>query len=177
MSRIVDLTYSSWPWPGCELLNDSKYTTRLFFERRIIFDMPSCFSSGQDTVDNFSVIGLEMRPLYSVLFTTRQTTWLAVVLTRWVMAGVSDNGPTEATDVMWPQTGHLTFEWLIRSSYDNLWALHLRVGWFNFKPQRWDFPGGPVVKTPHFQCTGCRFDPWYDPTCPGVQPKKLNQGH
>ena len=23
-----------------------------------------------------------------------------------------------------------------------------------------DFPGGPVVKTPHFQCGGCRFDPW-----------------
>ena len=23
-----------------------------------------------------------------------------------------------------------------------------------------DFPGGPVAKTPHFQCTGCGFDPW-----------------
>ena len=22
-----------------------------------------------------------------------------------------------------------------------------------------DFPGGPVVKTPYFQCRGCRFDP------------------
>ena len=22
------------------------------------------------------------------------------------------------------------------------------------------FPGGPVVKTLHFQCTGHRFDPW-----------------
>ena len=23
-----------------------------------------------------------------------------------------------------------------------------------------DFPGGPVVKTPHFHCTGRGFDPW-----------------
>ena len=23
-----------------------------------------------------------------------------------------------------------------------------------------DFPGSPVVKTQHFQCRGCRFDPW-----------------
>ena len=23
-----------------------------------------------------------------------------------------------------------------------------------------DFPGGPVVKTPHFQCRGPGFDPW-----------------
>ena len=23
-----------------------------------------------------------------------------------------------------------------------------------------DFPGGSVVKTPHFQCRGCRFNPW-----------------
>ena len=24
----------------------------------------------------------------------------------------------------------------------------------------WDFPGRPVIKTPHFQCSGCGFDPW-----------------
>ena len=24
----------------------------------------------------------------------------------------------------------------------------------------WDFPGGPVVKTLRFQCSGCGFDPW-----------------
>ena len=23
-----------------------------------------------------------------------------------------------------------------------------------------DFPGGPVVKSPHFHCRGCQFDPW-----------------
>ena len=23
-----------------------------------------------------------------------------------------------------------------------------------------DFPGGPVVKTLHFYCRGCGFDPW-----------------
>ena len=24
----------------------------------------------------------------------------------------------------------------------------------------WDFPGGPVVKTPHFHFRGHEFDPW-----------------
>ena len=24
----------------------------------------------------------------------------------------------------------------------------------------WDFPGGPVVKTPCFHCRGCGFNPW-----------------
>ena len=24
----------------------------------------------------------------------------------------------------------------------------------------WDFPGGPVAKTPHSQCRGLRFDLW-----------------
>ena len=24
-----------------------------------------------------------------------------------------------------------------------------------------DFPGGPVVKTPQFQCRGLRFHPWW----------------
>lgn len=23
----------------------------------------------------------------------------------------------------------------------------------------WDCPGGTVIKTPHFQCSGCGFDP------------------
>ena len=27
-------------------------------------------------------------------------------------------------------------------------------------PESWDFPGGPVVKTPHSQCRGPGFDPW-----------------
>ena len=34
--------------------------------------------------------------------------------------------------------------------------------------RRRDFPGGPVVKNPCFQCKGYGFDPWpgnYDPTC------------
>lgn len=36
-------------------------------------------------------------------------------------------------------------------------------------------PGDPVVKTPHFQCKGCRFDPWckLDPTCCLVWPKNF----
>ena len=46
-------------------------------------------------------------------------------------------------------------------------------GFFVFKPAvsqdsvpkpkssgNWDFPGGPVVKSSHFHCRGCRFDPW-----------------
>ena len=28
------------------------------------------------------------------------------------------------------------------------------------KGRAWDFPGGPVVKTPHSQCRGLGFDPW-----------------
>ena len=39
-----------------------------------------------------------------------------------------------------------------------------------------DFPRGPVVKTPHFQCKGHGFDPWsgnYDPMCHAA--KKLNK--
>ena len=37
-----------------------------------------------------------------------------------------------------------------------------------------DFPGGPVVKTPHFQSRQRGFDPWLakqDPLCQVVQPK------
>ena len=38
-----------------------------------------------------------------------------------------------------------------------------------------DFPGGLVVKTLHFQCRGCRVDPWSrnkDPTGCVAWPKK-----
>ena len=28
------------------------------------------------------------------------------------------------------------------------------------KVASWDFPGGPMVKTPGFQWTGCGFNPW-----------------
>ena len=37
------------------------------------------------------------------------------------------------------------------------------------------FPGGTVVKTPHFHCRGHGFDPWlgnYDPAYHVVQAKK-----
>ena len=30
----------------------------------------------------------------------------------------------------------------------------------------WDFPGGPVARTPCSQCRGPRSHPWWDPTCP-----------
>ena len=39
----------------------------------------------------------------------------------------------------------------------------------------WDFRGGPVVKTPRFQCRGCGFNPWLGnkiPTHHGVRSKK-----
>ena len=29
-----------------------------------------------------------------------------------------------------------------------------------------DFPGGPVIKTPHFQCRGCGFNPGQGPKVP-----------
>ena len=40
-----------------------------------------------------------------------------------------------------------------------------------------DFPTGPVVKTPGFQCRGHRFDPWSGnegPTCCMVRANKIN---
>ena len=53
----------------------------------------------------------------------------------------------------------------------NLTLLHLftqeQVCFYNLKHSR-DFPGGPVVKTPHFHCRGSRFDPCSgnsDPAC------------
>lgn len=39
----------------------------------------------------------------------------------------------------------------------------------------WDFPGGPVVKTPCFHCRGCRFNPRpgnQDAACHKAWPKK-----
>ena len=35
-----------------------------------------------------------------------------------------------------------------------------QVGEFANTESLRDFPGGPVVKTAHFHCRGCRFDPW-----------------
>ena len=52
--------------------------------------------------------------------------------------------------------------------------LAIGVGCLLIETIGWDFPGGPVVKTPHFQCKGHRFDPWsgnQDPTCRVVWPK------
>ena len=40
--------------------------------------------------------------------------------------------------------------------------------WLDYKLSLWDFPGGPVVKTSHFQCKEHKFDPWlgnWGPTC------------
>ena len=45
----------------------------------------------------------------------------------------------------------------------------------DMKMKAWDFPSGPVVKTPCFQCRGCGFNTWLgnkDPTCHGVWTKK-----
>ena len=46
------------------------------------------------------------------------------------------------------------------------------------KQRDWDFPGGPVVKTPRFQRRACRFDPWsgkLDPTGYRAQQKKKKE--
>ena len=40
--------------------------------------------------------------------------------------------------------------------------------YWDWKVKHWDFPGGPVVKTPHLQCKWHRFSPWLGiehPTC------------
>ena len=36
-----------------------------------------------------------------------------------------------------------------------LLAVYVQMG------DSWDFPGGPVVKTPHFHGRGHGFDPWW----------------
>ena len=42
---------------------------------------------------------------------------------------------------------------------------------FGMKSKHWDFPGGLVVKTLHFQCRGHRFDPWWETKIPHVMQK------
>ena len=38
-------------------------------------------------------------------------------------------------------------------------SFYISVSWLSqFKMKIWDFPGGPVVKTPCSQCRGPRFD-------------------
>ena len=49
-----------------------------------------------------------------------------------------------------------------------------------FRNKSWEFPGGPVVRTPRFHCWGCGFSPWlgnWDPTSQAVQcgQKKRNK--
>ena len=49
----------------------------------------------------------------------------------------------------------------------------------NVKKSGWEFPGGPVVRTPCFHCRGPGFDPWSgneDPTsCAAGQKKKKKE--
>ena len=50
-----------------------------------------------------------------------------------------------------------------------LGTLLIQKCWF------WGFPGGPVVKTPCYYCSGRGFNPWSgdeDPACCAAQPKK-----
>ena len=39
-------------------------------------------------------------------------------------------------------------------------SLGLDTYFASFKPDAGDFPAGPVVKTPHFQCREHWFHPW-----------------
>ena len=58
----------------------------------------------------------------------------------------------------------VSFKWL-------KWSIFCHLFWSDFttrkerkevgrKEKRKDFPDGPVVKTPSFQCRGCGFKPW-----------------
>ena len=43
------------------------------------------------------------------------------------------------------------------------------------KPSPWEFPGSPVIRTPHFHCRKHRLNPWLgnrDPVSPKVQPER-----
>ena len=66
---------------------------------------------------------------------------------------------------------------------DNLWYIGT-LGITNvctgahLKCSSWEFPGGPVVRTPGFHCLGCRFSPWlgnWDLASCMAQPKRKKE--
>ena len=64
-----------------------------------------------------------------------------------------------------------------------LFPLHGRMVdffFFFFLNKAEGFSGSPVIKTLHFQCRECVFDPWsgdWDPTCHVAWPKKKEKGN
>ena len=41
----------------------------------------------------------------------------------------------------------------------DVWYINIKTK-IQQEPLYWEFPGGPVVRTPRFHCWGPRFDPW-----------------
>ena len=39
------------------------------------------------------------------------------------------------------------------------------------------FPGGPMVRNPHFHCQGCRFDPWLENSDPASREAVKKKKH
>ena len=78
------------------------------------------------------------------------------------------------------QSGLISFrmDWLdllaVQGTLKSLHQYHSsKASWR--KAKLWDFPGNPVVKTPHLHCRGPRFNPWsgnQDLTCCMVWAKK-----
>ena len=55
----------------------------------------------------------------------------------------------------------------------NAVPVHYQKKFSRYKGAKRDFPGGPVIKTLHFQCRGHGFDPWSGKFCmlPGTAKK------
>ena len=46
---------------------------------------------------------------------------------------------------------------------------------YKSQEKSWDFPGGPVVNTPYYQCIGHRFNLWWG-QCHTARPRKKEPG-
>ena len=91
--------------------------------------------------------------------------WLYGRESQWT-SGVGDGQGGLACCDSWGRKESDTNERLIWS--DLIWPIR------NYSWKTVDWSGGPVVKSPCFQCRGHRFHPWlgnYDPACHMVQPK------
>ena len=86
--------------------------------------------------------------------------------------GVAESDATEQHDVLRKESfilvGDLIFTMsCLEYSYQQRFPLLPSLNLLSHKSEWWDVPGGPVVTTPHSQCKGPRFCPWWelDPTC------------
>ena len=73
---------------------------------------------------------------------------------------------------IYPEKSSLLFVARVSESTDQSWPLVKNI-------ILWEFPGGPVVRTPQFHCRGHGLDPWSgnsDPACRTGMPKNKKKG-